>query len=80
MRRSVYECGSWRKSAVASGMARPHVLLRREGLVANHTRAERAHREEKLSLRLKNASGAPAIRVWRGLAQSALTSGGLWIS
>jgi putative transposase len=35
------------------GCSRLHVLLRREGLVANHKRTERLYREEGLSIRLK---------------------------
>ena len=42
------------------GVARLHVMLRREGLVVNHKRTERVYREEHLSLRLKKRAKRPS--------------------
>jgi putative transposase len=42
------------------GSPRLHVLLRREGLVKNHKRAERLYREEGLSLRMKRRKKRPS--------------------
>ena len=46
------------------GSPRLHLLLRREGLVANHKRTERLYREEGLTLRRKRRrKGASDVRV-----------------
>ncbi len=50
------------------GAQRLHILLRQEGLVVNHKRTERLHREEGLSLRLRQRKKYPCVLRARPLA------------
>jgi putative transposase len=62
------------------GSPRLHLLLRREGLAANHKRTERLYRKEGLALRRKRRrKGASDIRVNRP-CRSGPTRGGRWTS
>jgi putative transposase len=67
LRQRMHEIAEQRKRF---GSPRPHILLKREGLVVNHKRTERIYREEGLALRRKRRrKGAAGTRLVLPLAQ-----------
>jgi HTH-like domain len=62
------------------GYRRLHTLIAREGLVANHKRVHRVHREAGLQVRRRGVNGSRGPSACRCRARVIVASAGRWIA